>query len=203
MLDPILLVRPFSSFTQTSSESKKIEMAKDSIFTVLCLCTFLFRVLYKECKHTRDSTWTWVALNCCQSIIVLHYGFFLDEHHLTNHGSGLDDLVQPLHTWKCEWGGLIKVSCHRASVVLDHQVAVESPCLKIFRQVFSALLHSFYPCAWVDPWVSSAPLSTCRIILSSFSCKPVLATWYGLSSLLAVVIQVGLLKWLETVASSS
>ena len=48
--------RPFSSFTQTSSEFKKMYMAKDSIFTVLCLCTSLFRDLYKGCKHTRDST---------------------------------------------------------------------------------------------------------------------------------------------------
>ena len=30
----ILIERPFSSFTQTSSESKKIYMAKDSILTV-------------------------------------------------------------------------------------------------------------------------------------------------------------------------
>ena len=69
----ILIVRPFSSFTQTSSESKKMYMAKDSILTVLCLCTSLFSVLYKGCKRTRDSTRTWVALNSCQSTIVLHY----------------------------------------------------------------------------------------------------------------------------------
>ena len=77
----ILIERPFSSFTQTSSESKKMFMAKDSILTVLCLCTSLFRVLYKGCKHTRDSTRTWVALNSCQSTIVLHYGFFPDDNH--------------------------------------------------------------------------------------------------------------------------
>ena len=34
----MFIMRPFSSFTQTSSESKKICMAKDSILTVLCLC---------------------------------------------------------------------------------------------------------------------------------------------------------------------
>ena len=77
----IFIVRPFSSFTQTCPESKNIYKAKDSILTVLCLCTSLFRVLYEECKHTRDSTRTWVALNSCQSTIVLHYGFFPDENH--------------------------------------------------------------------------------------------------------------------------
>ena len=128
----ILIMRPFSSFTQTSSESNKMYMVKDSILTVLCLCTSLFRVLYKGCKHTRDSTQTWVALNSCQSTIVLHNGF-PDEHHLINHGYGLDDSVQPLHNWKCEQGGLIIVSCPMASVALDHPVAVESPGWTIFQ----------------------------------------------------------------------
>ena len=159
-------------------------MAKDSILTDLCLCTSLLRVVYKGYKHTRDSTQTWVALNSCQSTIVLHYGFFPDEHHLTNHSYGLDDLVLSLHNWKHEQGGLIKMSCRRASVALEHPVAVESPCWMIFQQDFSALLHSWYPCAWVESWVASAPLSTCRTILSSLPCKPVLATWYGLSSFL-------------------
>ena len=63
MLDAIISLRPLSSFTQTSFESKKIVMAKDSILTVLCLYTSLFRILYKECKHTRELTQTWVALN--------------------------------------------------------------------------------------------------------------------------------------------
>ncbi len=35
----------------------------------------------------------------------------------------------------------------------------------------------------VESWVASAPLSTCRTLLSSLSFKPVLATWYGLSSI--------------------
>ena len=74
------------------------------------------------------------------------------------------------------------MSCPRALVALDHLVAVESPCCTIFQQVFSALLHSLYPCAWVEPWVAFAPLSTCRTILSSLPCTPVLATWYGQSS---------------------
>ena len=76
------------------------------------------------------------------------------------------------------------MSCPRASVALDHPVAVESPCWTMFQQVFSALLHSLYlyPCAWVEPWVASAPLPTCRRILYSLPCKPVLATWYGPSS---------------------
>ena len=103
----ILIVRPFSSFTETTFKSKKIYMAKDWILTVLCLCTSLFIVLYKGCKHTRDSTRTWVALNSCQLTILLRNGFFSDEHHLTNHSYGLDNLVQPLHNWKCEQGGLI------------------------------------------------------------------------------------------------
>ncbi len=106
----------------------------DSILTVLCLCTSLFRVLYKEYKHTRDLTRTWVALNSSQSTIVLHYGIFPYDHHLTNHSYGLDDSLQPLHNWKCEQGGLIKVSCPRASLALDHPVAVESPCWTIFQQ---------------------------------------------------------------------
>ena len=33
-------------------------------------------------------------------------------------------------------------------------------------------------CAWIESWVASIPLSTRRTILSSLSCKPVLATWY-------------------------
>ena len=74
------------------------------------------------------------------------------------------------------------MSCPRASVALDHPVAVESPCWTMFQQDFSALLHTFYPCAWVESSVASAPLSTCRTILSSLPCKPVLATWYGPSS---------------------
>jgi hypothetical protein len=65
MLDVIISLRPLSSFTQTSFEFKKVGMAKDSILTVLCLCTSLFRSLYKECKHTRDSTRMWVALDSC------------------------------------------------------------------------------------------------------------------------------------------
>ncbi len=140
MLDLILLVRPFSSFTQTPSESKKMYMAKDSILTALCLCTSLFRFLYKECKNTCALTQMWVALNSCQSTIVLHYWLFPDEHHLTNHSYGFDDLVQPLHNWKCEQGGLIIVSCPRASVALDHPVAVESPV----GQSFSLLCCTNY-----------------------------------------------------------
>ena len=62
MLDTILTLIPF---TQTSFESKKIYMNKDSILTALCLWTSLFRILYKECKHTCDSTWMWVALDLC------------------------------------------------------------------------------------------------------------------------------------------
>ena len=63
MLDTNLSLRPLSSFTQTSFESKKIYMAKDSILTALCLCKSLFRVLYKECKHTHNSTSMWIALD--------------------------------------------------------------------------------------------------------------------------------------------
>ena len=98
---------------------------------------------------------------------------------LTNHSYGLDDLVWPLHHWKCEQGGLIKVSCPRTSVALDHPVAVESHVGWSFSKFISALLHSLYSCAWVEPWVASAPLSTCSITLSSLPSKPVLATWYG------------------------
>jgi hypothetical protein len=53
--------------------------------------------LNKGCKYTHDSTQTWIALNSCQTTIVLHHGFFPDESHLTNHSCGLDDLVQPLY----------------------------------------------------------------------------------------------------------
>ena len=49
----------------------------------------------------------------------------------------------------------------------------------ISARFISALLHSLSACAWVESWVASAPLSTCRTILSSLPCKPVLATWYG------------------------
>ncbi len=52
----------------------------------------------------------------------------------------------------------------------------------VSARFISALLHSLSACAWVESWVASAPLSTCRIILSSLPCKHVLATWYGPSS---------------------
>ena len=57
MLDTILSLRPFSSFTQTSSESKKIYMAKDSIWTVLCQCTSLFRI------EQRMQAYPWFDMN--------------------------------------------------------------------------------------------------------------------------------------------
>ena len=69
------------------------------------------------------------------------------------------------------------MSCPRVLIALDHPVTVESPCWTIFQQALSALLH--LSCAWVEPWVALIPLSTRRTILSSLSCKPVLATWYG------------------------
>ena len=95
------------------------------------------------------------------------------------------------------------MSCPRALVALDHPVAVESPYWTIFQQVFSALLHSLYPCAWVESWVASAPLSTCRAILSSLPCKPVLATWYGPSSFVGGGHPSWPLEMTGTVASSS
>ena len=52
----------------------------------------------------------------------------------------------------------------------------------VSARFISALLHSLSACAWVESWVASAPLSTCRTILFSLPCKPVLATWYGPSS---------------------
>jgi hypothetical protein len=55
MQDAIISVRPLSSFIQTSSESKKIVMAKHSIFTVLCICTSLFRIEQRK-QDTHDST---------------------------------------------------------------------------------------------------------------------------------------------------
>ncbi len=74
------------------------------------------------------------------------------------------------------------MSCPRASVALDHPVAVESPCWTIFQQVYFCFVALITACAWVESWVASAPLSTCRTILSSLPCKHVLATWYGPSS---------------------
>ncbi len=76
------------------------------------------------------------------------------------------------------------MSCPRVLVVLDHTVAVEHSCWKIIEQVSSALLHLPYLSARVKPWVAYVPLSTCRTILSSLTCNPVYATWYGPSSFL-------------------
>ena len=73
MLVIIFSLRQLSSFTQTSFESKMIYMAKDSILTALCLCMSSFRVLYKECKHTCDSTRMWVALDLCHISNILHH----------------------------------------------------------------------------------------------------------------------------------
>ena len=115
----------------------KFYMAQDSILIVLCLCTSCSE-LNKGCKHTNDSTQTWIALNSCQLTTVLHHGFFPDEHQLTNHRCGLDDLVQPLYSCKCAGGGLIIVSCPRDSVALDHPVLVNTH----FGQYFSkVILH--------------------------------------------------------------
>ena len=72
--------------------------------------------------------------------------------------------------------------CPRVLIALDHPVTVESPCWTIFQQALSALLHLSCLCAWVESWVVLIPLSTCRTILFSLSCKPILATWYGPSS---------------------
>jgi hypothetical protein len=87
-----------------------------------------------------------------------------------------------LYSWNCKWGGLIIASCPRVLVALDHPVAVESPCWTIFQQALSALLHLLCLCAWVEPWVASVPLSTCRAISCCLTFKPVLATCYGPSS---------------------
>jgi len=87
-----------SSFTQTSSESRKIYMAKDAVLTDLCLCTSLLRVLYKKCKHTRDLTRMWVALNLVVSTInngPTQLILPIDVHYLIDHHCGPGDMVQP------------------------------------------------------------------------------------------------------------
>ena len=56
------------------------------------------------------------------------------KNHLTDHGYGHDDVVQPLYNWPCEGDGLIIVSCHRVLVALDHPVTVESPIGRSFSK---------------------------------------------------------------------
>ena len=52
----------------------------------LCLCTSLFRILSKECKHTSDLTQTWVALdsyhinNSPTPLILLDVLCLVDHH---------------------------------------------------------------------------------------------------------------------------
>jgi hypothetical protein len=93
-----------SSFTQISFESKIVYMAKDLILAFLCLCTSLLRILYEECKHTLDSTWTWVSQDfCCRNVSVLHQWFFFDVHCLIGPVGSLDVIVQPslqLQLWE-------------------------------------------------------------------------------------------------------
>ncbi len=146
MIDTILTLTPLSSFSQPSFKSKKIYMAKDFILTALGLWTSLFRILYKECKLTHDLTQTWVYLYlCCINN---------RPAPLIRRSQWAYDLVQPLYKWKCKKGGLIIVSCLRVLVVLDHTVAVESPCWTILQHVLSDLLHLLHLCAWVEPWVA-------------------------------------------------
>jgi hypothetical protein len=72
-------------------------------------------------RHEHGYLWTFVV-----STIVLQNWFFPYALCLIGH-EWLCDLAQPLYNWKCKRGGLIKVSCPRVSVVLDHPVAVEIP----------------------------------------------------------------------------
>ena len=60
---------------------------------------------------------------------------------------------------------------------------MRAPCWMICQQVFSALLHLLSLGSWVDPWVIFYLSLLCRMIFSSLTCKPILATWYGLSYL--------------------
>jgi hypothetical protein len=94
---------------------------QDSILTVLCLCT-VFRILYKECNHTHDLTWMWVALDSCG--VNNSPTSLISSWSTLSHQPSLwpCDLVQPLYNWKCIRGGLIIAFCHRVSVVLDHPV---------------------------------------------------------------------------------
>ena len=74
------------------------------------------------------------------------------------------------------------MSCLRVLVVLDHSVAVESPCWMIFQQVFVCFVALVISLCMDRTLGNLGTSSTCRTILSSLSCKPVLATWYGPSS---------------------
>ena len=151
MLTTNLSLIQLSSFKQISFESKKIFIDKDSILTALCRCKSLLRVLNKECKHTHDLTWMWIALDLC-CINCSPTPLIMSLCTLSHRPSWWScDLEQPLYNWKCKRGGLIKVSCPRVLVVLDHPVAVENPCWTIFQKVYSDLLNF---CAWVEPWVA-------------------------------------------------
>jgi hypothetical protein len=65
MLDAIISSRPSSSFAQICSESKKIDMAKDSIFDSSVFVHFLVQKMPKECKRTLNSTRMWVGFGLC------------------------------------------------------------------------------------------------------------------------------------------
>ena len=77
-----------------SFESKIVYMDKDLFLIILSLCTSLLRILYKECKHTLDSTHSVVALDSyCSNISLTR----MTRHVccLVYHCSGLGDVLQP------------------------------------------------------------------------------------------------------------
>ncbi len=63
--DTILSLLLLSSNTQTSFESKKIDMAKDLIFDSSVFLRFFVHQMSKECQHTLNSTRMWVAFGLC------------------------------------------------------------------------------------------------------------------------------------------
>jgi hypothetical protein len=85
-----------------------------------------------------------------------------------------------LYTCGCERGELIKVSCPRVSVVLDHPVTVEYPYWTVFQQGLSALLHLFMSLCMVR-FLGNLCTSVCFAECSLIVCHAnrLLATWYG------------------------
>jgi hypothetical protein len=158
--------------------------------------------LNKGCKNTHNLTWTWISLNRCQSTIVLHHWCFPDENHLTDHRCGRDDAVQPIYTWPCEGGALNIVYCPRFLLALDHPLSVESPIEKSFSKFCLHCLHLL--CAWVDS-LGHQCISVYFAEQLSVVCKTMMLLLPDMDhpTLLVVIIQAGLLKWLKTAASSS
>ena len=124
MLDIIISVRPLSSFTQTSSDSKKY-----LIFTWLripfwqyCVYALPWSELNKGCKHTNNSTRTWIVW----TLVKQQSSYTKDTSHMITISLTIGVVLMM-------WYNLSTIG-PRVSLALDHPVTVESPNGQFFSK---------------------------------------------------------------------